>query len=394
MKKLFILFFAALLFSACSEDEIGTTLQFPNIDSFVAPPSDIGSILVIDGENFDPNGTYLVKFAGNVEGTITEITTTAIKVEIPQGAESGDITLTYNNATKVIGSIEIKPEINNEVYIFHESEKRLAKIDLATGDLSYIGSNITYGINTRQAVYHSGNNEYIGFEHDYTAPKLIRINLETGALKTVTIPSSFLAQNDDFSDLVVDGDDNLYIHHESKKQLAKINIETGDLSYIGTNITYGLNTRGAIYHATNNEYIGFENDFSSGPYLVRINVTTGAETKTTIPSSFLSKGSDFSDLAIDSNDNVYIFHDSEDKLAKIDLTTGNLTYIGQNIDYGINTRGAACHTTNNEYIGFENDFTAPYVVRINIATGAVIKTTIPSSFLTKGVDFSDIIVSK
>ena len=97
-------------------------------------------------------------------------------------------------------------------------------------------------------------------------------------------------------------------------------------------------------------------------------------------------------MVIDNNNNLYIFHDSENKLAKIDLTTGNLTYIGNNINYGINTRNAVYHSANNEYIGFENDFTSPSLVRINLDNGSTSTVTIPSSFLVNGADFSDLVI--
>ncbi|TCI84877.1 IPT/TIG domain-containing protein [Tenacibaculum sp. M341] len=400
MRKTLSLLVAFVILVSCSEkDTIEPPVQqeFPsNITIPDAQSAKAGEILTINGSVFSTNETYVVTFAENEVGTIKEVNTNYLKVEIPENAVSGDIKLTVNNETKVIGSIDIVIEpipVVNDVYVFHDSENKLAKIDLETGNLTYLGENISYGANTRGAVFHKTNNEYIGFENGFTTVEIVRISIADGSANTVTIPDSFLTNGADFSDLIIDNDDNVYIFHDSENKLAKIDLETGNLTYIGENINYGANTRGAVYHKTNNEYIGFENDFTS-PKLVRINLTDGTTSSVTIPSSFLTNGADFSDLVIDNDDNVYIFHNSENKLAKIDVNSGELTYIGSNISYGANSIGAIYNSSNNEYLGLENDATSAKLVTINITDGATSTVTIPSSFLTNGTDFSDLIITR
>ncbi len=400
MRKTLSLLVAFVILVSCSEkDTIEPPVQqeFPsNITIPDAQSAKAGEILTINGSGFSTNETYVVTFAENEVGTIKEVNTNYLKVEIPENAVSGDIKLTVNNETKVIGSIDIVIEpipVVNDVYVFHDSENKLAKIDLETGNLTYLGENISYGANTRGAVFHKTNNEYIGFENGFTTVEIVRISIADGSANTVTIPDSFLTNGADFSDLIIDNNDNVYIFHDSENKLAKIDLETGNLTYIGENINYGANTRGAVYHKTNNEYIGFENDFTS-PKLVRINLADGTTSSVTIPSSFLTNGADFSDLVIDNDDNVYIFHNSENKLAKIDVNSGELTYIGSNISYGANSIGAIYNSSNNEYLGLENDSTSAKLVTINITDGATSTVTIPSSFLTNGTDFSDLIITR
>lgn len=400
MRKTLSLLVAFVILVSCSEkDTIEPPVQqeFPsNITIPDAQSAKAGEILTINGSGFSTNETYVVTFAENEVGTIKEVNTNYLKVEIPENAVSGDIKLTVNNETKVIGSIDIVIEpipVVNDVYVFHDSENKLAKIDLETGNLTYLGENISYGANTRGAVFHKTNNEYIGFENGFTTVEIVRISVADGSANTVTIPGSFLTNGADFSDLIIDNDDNVYIFHDSENKLAKIDLETGNLTYVGENINYGANTRGAVYHKTNNEYIGFENDFTS-PKLVRINLADGTASSVTIPSSFLTNGADFSDLVIDNEDNVYIFHNSENKLAKIDVNSGELTYIGSNISYGANSIGAIYNSSNNEYLGLENDATSAKLVTINITDGTTSTVTIPSSFLTNGTDFSDLIITR
>ncbi len=393
MKKIYLITLLSVLIYSCSSDDsapsIETVTQLPTIESISTTSATAGDIITITGENFDPNETYVVKF-NEVQGTVTEVTLTSLKAQVPENATSGDITLTVNGNTTVVGALEIS---TTEVFVFHSDAKKLAKIDIVTANLTYIGENIEYGVNTRGAVIHSKNNEYIGFENEFTQPHLVRINLENGSSTNVNIPSSFLTVGKDFRDMVIDENDNIYIFHSSAKKLAKIDIATGNLTYIGENIEYGLNTRGAFIHKQNNEYIGFENDFTQ-PYLVRINLETGNVTNVTIPISFLTAGIDFSDITVDENDNIYIFHDSAKKLAKIDIATGNLTYLGENIEYGQNSLGAVIHSQKNEYVGFEDNFGDPYLTRVNLDNGATTNVTIPTSFLTVGKDFDDIVIKQ
>ncbi len=391
MKNIYLTTLLTLLLFSCSNDDstpsIENSIQLPTIEGISATTAAAGDIVTITGKNFDLNTGYIVKF-NEVEGTVTEVAPTFLKAQVPEEATTGDITLTANGQTTVVGTIEIR---TTDIFVFHSSVQKLAKIDIGTGDLTYIGENIDYGANTRGAVLHKQNNEYIGFENDFTQPYLIRINLETGNIINVSIPTSFLTVGVDFDDMSIDKDDNVYIFHTSAKKIAKIDIATGNLTYIGENIDYGANTRGAVLPKQNNEYIGFENDFTQ-PYLVRINLETGNATNVSIPTSFLTAGADFSDITIDENDNIYIFHDSVKKLAKIDITTGNLTYIGENIDYGRNSLGAVIHTQKNEYVGFEDNFGEPFLARVNLETGAATSVAVPSSFLTEGFDFDDIVV--
>lgn len=395
MKKTISLLLFIMIIS-CSKNKIineSERLPLPTNITFSSQAIEVGDTLTINGNGFFEDEDYIVRFSENIVGDISEINSNLLSVVIPENAMTGNVTLTLGNTTEIIGNIEILPVItSSNLYIFHDSENKLAKIDLTSGSLTYIGNDIEYGSNTRGAVHHSVNNEYIGFENDFISPNLVRISVIDGSVITTDIPNSFLVNGADFSDLVIDDNNEIYIFHDSVNKLAKINITDGNLSYIGENINYGANTRGAIYHSANNEYIGFLNDTAS-PSLIRINVNNGNVTNTNIPSSFLGNGADFSDLIINDNDEVYIFHDSVNKLAKIDLTSGNLTYIANNIEYGTNTRGAIFNSASNEYIGFENDFTNPSLVKVNLGDGSMETINIPSLFLINGSDFSDLVIN-
>jgi len=338
--------------------------EFPIINNLSGNSFTIGDILTISGSGFLIDETYIITFSDNKKGIIKEISTTSLTVEIPENSVSGEIKLTHNNITKVIGSIEIvtnTADTNQRVFVMHTSIDQLAEINIENGEITHIGQNIEYGGNVRGAVIHKTNNEYIGLDLAINnQPTLVRVNLETGNSKNVT-----LSESGGYKDITIDDNDNIYVMHTSVNKLAKINIESGEITHIGENIEYGGNVRGAIIHKANNEYIGLDLAINNQPTLVRINLETGESKNIT-----LTEGGGYKDIAIDENDNIYVMHTSVNKLAKINIETGEITHIGKDIEYGGNVRGAVIHKNNNEYVGLDLEINnQPTIVRINLKTG-------------------------
>lgn len=329
--------------------------ELPDNIKFPIQSAKIGELLTIHG-TFFVNETYTITFKNNAIGEITEITSDFITVKVPKNAESGAIKLTLNNESLIIGSIKINLDTPKKgIYIMHNASNRLAKIDIEDGSLTFIGKNIRHGKNTRGAVIHKKNNEYIGLDM-FEKPSLVRVNLMTGEHQNV-----ILKEDGGFRDITIDNEDSIYVMHTSSKRLAKINIEDGGLTFIGENIQHGKNTRGAVIHNKNNEYIGL--DMIDKPTLVRINLKTGKH-----QNIILKEDGGFKDLTIDSKDNIYVMHTNSKRLAKINIEDGSLTFIGEGIPYGRNVRGAVIHEDNNEYIGLDL-VDKPTLVRINLETG-------------------------
>ena len=66
----------------------------------------VGDIITINGENFRTAMGYIIKF-NEVEGHITEIKSTLIKVKVPEGASTGELRLTFETMTMIVGRIEV-----------------------------------------------------------------------------------------------------------------------------------------------------------------------------------------------------------------------------------------------------------------------------------------------
>ncbi|OJJ21076.1 hypothetical protein BKI52_10925 [marine bacterium AO1-C] len=319
-----------------------------------------GEDFTITGSNFIETETYSVAFNG-VKAEIVSITKTELKVKVPSNITSGDITLEHDGKVFTVGSFKVA---SSSVYIFqYDSDvRKLAEINLETGELSYITESIDFGFNTRGIVYNKVNDEFIGFDFEnYQKPFIIRIKPDGTTSGKVYIKDTFLnSGTGNFDDLVVDDNGKVYIfqYDSNVKKLAEINLETGDLTYITNSIDYGTNTRGMVYSKARNEFIGFDFDSNSKPFVIKIKPDGTTSEKVYIKDAFLSSGTgNFDDLVIDNNGKVYIFqYDSNvKKLAEINVDTGDLTYITGSIDYGTNTRGMVFSEINNEFIGFDFD---------------------------------------
>ena len=156
-----------------------------------------------------------------------------------------------------------------------------------------------------------------------------------------------------------------YIYNETANKLAKLNIKDGVLTYVADFISNGT-TVGAIINKQNNEYISFRNN--TDPNFVRVNLTNG-EVKYQVVTSNLAGNDVFSGLTIDNNGEVYIYNETVNKLAKLNIENGELTYVNNFATGGTNV-GAVYHSANNEYISFENN-TDPNFVRVNLTNREV-----------------------
>ena len=391
MRKLFTLFILLNFVVSCSEDDSSNqpqSAEFPTNITFSTQTISIGDILTINGSNFETDATYIVTFTGNVIGNITEINKTFLKVEIPQNALTGEVSLTYNDKTSTIGSITINKTNTptpSKTYIYHENVGKLAKLDTNTGELTYIADFVLNGT-TVGAIYNNQNNEYISFRNN-TDPNFVKVNTSTGNVDYLVASSTLLTGNDTFSGLVINQNGETYIYHENVGKLAKLNTTTGELTYIADFISNGT-TVGAIYNNQNNEYISFRNN--TDPNFVKVNTSTGNVDYLVASSTLLTGNDTFSGLVIDRNGETYIYHENVGKLAKLDINTGKLTYMADFVSNGT-TVGAIYNNQNTEYISFRNN-TDPNFVKVNTSTGNADYQVTNSTLLTGNDTFSGLVI--
>ncbi len=372
MKKILTLVVLTLILSCSTNETIEQeTTSFPTDISLPAEPISVGDILTINGSGFSENENYIVTFTGDALGIINEISANSLKVEVPENALSGDITLSFNNITQVIGSLVIEDNSNTEnVYLYYESQGFIVKLDIETGELEVTRDGIANGGDTIGAVYNSQTNEYIVFFNN-TDPNYIVIDLNTGEPTFHAIDPSFSLivgdGTDVFSAPVIDDNGKVYLIYERLSSLVELNIETGELNLISDGFNGG-DILGAIFNSQTNEYIALYNN--TDPNYIKLNLTTLELSFEPIDPSFsfiIGDGTDvFSAPVIDNNGKVYLIYERLSSLVELNIETGELNLISDGFNGG-DILGAIYSPKTNEYIAFFNN-TDPNYIKLNLTS--------------------------
>ena len=104
--------------------------NFPTVKNISTQEVTVGDVITIEGENFIPSQTYTITFNG-AKGTIKEVTSNHLKVEIPEEATSGEVILSSNETSKSIGRLTILPKPS--VLYAYVAYNKIVKLDLQTG---------------------------------------------------------------------------------------------------------------------------------------------------------------------------------------------------------------------------------------------------------------------
>ena len=156
---------------SCSKDEPASAStkeqptpqqpNFPTIKNFSAQEVTVGDVITIEGENFNPSQTYTITFNG-VKGTIKEVTSNHLKVEIPEEATSGEVILSSNEISKSIGRLTILPKPS--VLYAYVAYNKIVKLDLQTGKELETIAEIGREYLGRGIYYLKSTNEIIGIQ--------------------------------------------------------------------------------------------------------------------------------------------------------------------------------------------------------------------------------------
>ena len=194
--------------------------NFPTVKSFSAQEVTVGDIITIEGENFVPSQTYTITFNG-VKGTIKEVTSNHLKVEIPEEATSGEVILSSNETSKSIGRLTILPKPS--VLYAYVAYSKIVKLDLQTGKeletITEVGNDYLSHIR-----FSKSTNEIIGEQTKYNAEtserknSLFKLNLTTKQI--VKAPFN------GYERLII-ANDELYAFDWGNRKIVKLDLSTG-----------------------------------------------------------------------------------------------------------------------------------------------------------------------
>ena len=329
--------------------------NFPTVKNISIQEVTVGDIITIEGENFVPSQTYTITFNG-VKGTIKEVTSNHLKVEIPEEATSGEVILFSNETSKSIGRLTILPKPS--VLYAYVAYSKIVKLDLQTGKELETIAEIGKEYLGRGIYYLNSTNEIVGIQSGNSGHYLFKLNVTTKDI--VRLPCNF------YEKLII-ANNEPYAYDLRNHKIVKLDLQTG--KEIETIAEVGNDYLSHIrFSKSTNEIIGeqikynekmFKNDYS----FFRLNLTT----KQIVKAPF----NGYERLII-ANDELYAYDLRNRKIVKLDLSTGKeletIVETGQDylsyIQYSKNT---------NEIIGLQSG-TEKSLFKLNLKTKQITRT--------------------
>ena len=330
--------------------------NFPTIKNFSAQEVTVGDVITIEGENFNPSQTYTITFNG-VKGTIKEVTSNHLKVEIPEEATSGEVILSSNETSKSIGRLTILPKPS--VLYAYVAYNKIVKLDLQTGKeletiaeigREYLGRGIYYLKNT---------NEIIGIQSRNLEYDLFKLNLTTKEI--IKLPCSH------YEKLII-ANNEPYAYDLNNRKIVKLDLQTG--KEIETIAEVGRNYLNHIqFLPKTNEIIGLQSEYNSE---TSENVYTFFRLNLLTKEIIIKPCNRYEDFIV-ANDDLYAYV-SYNKIVKLNIQTGEeletIAEIGR--DYLAHIQFSK---STNEIIGLQSG-TVKNLFKLNLKTKQVSKTPI------------------
>ncbi|RKE95103.1 hypothetical protein [Ichthyenterobacterium magnum] len=277
MKKALTLLILLNLVVSCSEDDSANeqeSAEFPTNITLSLQTAEIGDILTINGSGFLVNETYTVTFSTNIIGNITEINSDFINVEIPQNAVSGNITLTFNGITYVIGDITINTSLITRLFTYKNqiTPSQIVEIDKTTGNEISVIANINHNNYLADFNFDSSTNEIICDYSDNNVKYLYKINVNTG--ETISVQSN--PTNGRYENWIMSNDNRLFAYKDqiTPSQIVEIDKTTGNEISVIASINHNNYLADFNFDSSTNEIICDYSD-NNVKYLYKINVNTG-----------------------------------------------------------------------------------------------------------------------
>ncbi len=348
---------------SCSKDEPAPAKEqptpqqtnFPTIKNFSAQEVTVGDIITIEGENFVPSQTYTITFNG-VKGTIKEVTSNHLKVEIPEEATSGEVILSSNETSKSIGRLTILPKPS--VLYAYVAYSKIVKLDLQTGKELETIAEIGKEYLGRGIYYLKSTNEIVGIQSGNSGHYLFKLNVTTKEI--VRLPCNF------YEKLII-ANNEPYAYDLRNHKIVKLDLQTGKeietIAEVGndylSHIRFSKSTNEIIGEQSKYNEKMFKNDYS----FFRLNLTT----KQIVKAPF----NGYERLVI-ANDELYAYDLRNRKIVRLDLSTGKeletIVETGQDylsyIQYSKST---------NEIIGLQSG-TEKSLFKLNLKTKQITRT--------------------
>ena len=364
--KIFLTLSCMGVIVSCSKDESApaptkeqpTRQQpnFPTIKNFSTQEVTVGDVITIEGENFNPSQTYTITFNG-VKGTIKELTSNHLKVEIPEEATSGEVILSSNETSKSIGRLTILPKPS--VLYAYVAYSKIVKLDLQTGKELETIAEIGKEYLGRGIYYLKSTNEIIGIQSGNSGHYLFKLNVTTKEI--IKLPCNH------YEKLII-ANNEPYAYDLRNHKIVKLDLQTG--KEIETIAEVGRNYLNHIqFLPKTNEIIGLQSEYNSE---TSENVYTFFRLNLVTKEIIIKPCNRYEDFIV-ANDDLYAYV-SYNKIVKLNIQTGEeletIAEIGR--DYLAHIQFSK---STNEIIGLQTG-TEKNLFKLNLKTKQVSKTPI------------------
>ena len=369
MRKILTLFILFSIVIACSDGDSPTeqnNLEFPTNITLSTQVIGIGEILTINGNGFLVNETYIVTFSDNVTGNITEINADNLKVEVPQNAMSGNITLTFNNELNVIGNITINTPFSARLFAYKDqvTPSQIIEIDRATGNEISVIADINHSNYLADFNFDSSTNEIICDYTDNNVKYLYKINVDTG--QTTSVQSNPATGR--YENWIISNDNRLFAYKDqvTPSQIVEIDRATGNEISVIADINHSNYLADFNFDSSTNEIICDYTD-NNVKYLYKINVDTG---QTTSVQSNSATGR-YENWIMSDDNRLFAYKDqiTPSQIIEIDKATGNEISVIADINHSNYLADFNFDSSTNEIICDYTDNNVKYLYKINVDTG-------------------------
>ena len=362
--KIFLTLFCMGVIVSCSKDEPASAPtkeqptpqqpNFPTIKNFSAQEVTVGDVITIEGENFNPSQTYTITFNG-VKGTIKEVTSNHLKVEIPEEATSGEVILSSNETSKSIGSLTILPKPS--VLYAYVAYNKIVKLDLQTGKELETIAEIGREYLGRGIYYLKSTNEIIGIQSRNSEYDLFKLNLTTKEIVRLSC---------NYYEKLIIANNEPYAYDRGNHKIIKLDLQTG--KEIETIAEVGNDYLSHIqFLPKTNEIIGLQSEYNSE---TSENVYTFFRLNLVTKEIIIKPCNRYEDFIV-ANDDLYAYV-SYNKIVKLNIQTGEeletIAEIGR--DYLAHIQFSK---STNEIIGLQSG-TEKSLFKLNLKTKQITRT--------------------
>lgn len=294
-----ILFAALSLLAACKKDHNDSHVP-PVTSPLSVVAAKAGDTIRIQGTNFTTDANQVKVSFNGVAGTVVSVSDTEIVVVVPEGAATGDVTVTVYENTIKAGSLTISPltiysekvtegTTYNNYQLISFNPSTLAESVIFNLDEVYNSASM------QDIVYLPTTNEVVGL--DRNGWMLIKINVATKQKTTFELTKDY---NTSFDELVLDNANNLYAMKgeggqtsNAKYTLVKLDPATGNVTTIKPwQYAYSL-----TYLPSRNEIVGM----NYATRLTKYNLATGDTSTVQLSNSTI----EYHDLFKDNKSTLY-----------------------------------------------------------------------------------------